>query len=91
MSRIAFQADLFAPAVGAAPEPESEPNPIAELSAMLRQLREAMVHPWTPLSEAIQREYRAQALARLAGAEGERLAAAILVESERLFAEAEAG
>lgn len=88
MSRIAFQADLFAPAA-AGPEPECDP--IAELAAMLRQLQNAVVHPWTPLSEAIQREYRAQALARLAGAEGERLAAAVLAESERLFITADVG
>ena len=83
MARVALQADLFPPVASPA---EPDPDPIAELTAMLQQLRRAVTHPWTPLSEAMQREYRAQALGRLAGAEGERLADAIFVESERLFA-----
>lgn len=82
-----MQADLFAPA--ASPSPEADP--IAELTAMLEDLRGAVVHPWTPLTEAMQREYRAQALGRAVGPEGERLAEAILAESERLFASGENG
>ncbi|HEV2364725.1 MAG TPA: hypothetical protein VGS12_11080 [Caulobacteraceae bacterium] len=86
MARIALQADLFA---AAPPEPATILDPIAELVAMLQELRAAAAHPWTPLSEAMQREYRAQALGRLARPEGEELAAAIMVESERLFASGE--
>jgi len=86
MARFAIQPDLFAPA----PTP-AEPaiDPIVELNAMLRELRAAIVHPWTPLSEAMQREYKARALGRIAGPEGERLAVEVLVESERLFASGE--
>ncbi|MGH6993619.1 MAG: hypothetical protein ACRED8_04055 [Caulobacteraceae bacterium] len=75
-----------------APAPaEPQPDPIAELTLMLEELRAAVIHPWTPLSEAIEREYRARRLGHLGGPEGERLASAVLAESERLFARGEWG
>ncbi|HEV2363283.1 MAG TPA: hypothetical protein VGS12_03690 [Caulobacteraceae bacterium] len=55
MPRIPVQADLFA----APSAPTTDVDPLAELAAMLQELRAAAAHPWTPLSEAMQREYRA--------------------------------
>ncbi len=86
MTRIALQQDLFATAPS---PPEPQVDPIAELTIMLAELREADSHPWSPLSDAVQKEFHVQSLARRGGSQGERLAAEILAESERLFASAE--
>lgn len=81
------QADLFAPA--AAPETAPERAPLVELAELLAGLRAAECLPWPDAAAAMAEEHRALGLARLAGAEGEKLAAAILEETERLFSAAE--
>jgi hypothetical protein len=81
------QPDLFTPATTPAAAPVSAP--LAELAALLAALRAAERLPWPDAAAAMAEEHRALGLARLAGAEGERLAAAILQETERLFAAAE--
>jgi hypothetical protein len=52
---------------------------------MLAMVRGADRLPWPDLSTAMAEEYRAIGLGRRAGAEGERLVAAIMDETERLF------
>jgi hypothetical protein len=90
MSRFAAQqTDLFAsvpsgPAQG--PPPADPIDPIAELTQMLVLTRAADRLPWPDLSTAMEWEYRALFLARQSGAEGQRLASAIMDETERLFA-----
>ncbi|MBV9783605.1 MAG: hypothetical protein JO264_07265 [Acidisphaera sp.] len=88
MSRFALrQSDLFASAGSA---PEAPPcAPVDELTALLERLRTAERLPWPDAAAAMAEEQRALGLARLAGSEGERLAAAILRETERLLAAAE--
>jgi len=81
------QPDLFASATTRAAAPASAP--LAELAALLATLRAAERLPWPDAAAAMAEERRALGLARLAGAEGERLAAAILQETERLFAASE--
>ncbi len=89
MNRVVpTQPDLFAPA--AQPSATPELDPLAELTALLAMLRAADRLPWPDAAATMAEERRALGLARLAGAEGERLAAAILEETERLFAAAEA-
>lgn len=82
-----LQPDLFAPAA-TTPEPPAAttPAPLDELRALLARLRDARELPWPTLPAAMQQEYRVLHLGRLAGEEGARLAAAILDETERLFA-----
>ena len=53
---------------------------------MLSALRAAEHPPWPDAAAAMTEERRALGLARLAGAEGQTLAAAILQETERLLA-----
>lgn len=85
MHRVAAsQADLFALATTAPALPTR--GPIAELTDMLSALRAAEHLPWPDAAAAMTEERRALGLARLAGAEGEKLAAAILLETERLLA-----
>lgn len=75
--------DLFAPAdPPPAPPP---PDPIDELTAPLDMLRAAQHRPWPDATATMAEEHRALSLARMAGAEGEALAAAILEETERLL------
>jgi hypothetical protein len=81
------QTDLFAPA--AAPQALPARAPLAELADLLASLRGAERLPWPDAAAAMAEEHRALGLARLAGSEGEKLAAAILEETERLFAAAE--
>ena len=81
------QTDLFAPA--AVPEVTPGRAPLVELADLLAELRAAERLPWPDAAAAMAEEHRALGLARLAGAEGERLAAAILEETERLFCAAE--
>jgi hypothetical protein len=83
------QADLFAPAIATEAPPARAP--LAELTDLLAGLRAAERLPWPDAAAAMVEEHRVLGLARLAGAEGERLAAAILEETERLFAAAEQG
>ena len=87
MTRFAAQQpDLFAPARLAEPPPPADPiDPIAELNAMLAQVKAADRPPWPHLTVAIEWEYRALFLARQSGEEGKRLATAIIDEDERLF------
>lgn len=91
MSRVAaVQSDLFAPSQSRVVEGPSEPaapaqDPIAELQALLADLRAASAPPWPDLTTTMAHEYRALGLARQAGPEGEALAAAILDETERLL------
>jgi hypothetical protein len=80
------QADLFAPAAEPAPEPAPARPPLDELADLLAELRAAERLPWQSLSEAMAVEQRYLGLARSAGAEGRKLAAAIMDEAERLFA-----
>lgn len=88
MSRFArSQADLFTPAVRTPAVPERPP--LAELTDLLAGLREAERLPWPDAAAAMAEERRALGLARLAGSEGARLAAAILQETERLLAAAD--
>ena len=83
----ALQPDLFAPSAGPAPAPA--PAPLDQLTEMLATLRAARHLPWLDAAAAMAEERRALGLAHLAGAEGARLAAAILEETERLLAAAE--
>lgn len=89
MSRFASgQPDLFAPA--AVPEPPAPARPpLEELAEILAELRATKHLPWPNLSVAMAEEQRVLRLARMAGAEGQILAAAIMDESERLFAAGE--
>ena len=91
MSRVAHQPDLFRPDPTTSPAAPCEPkaDPLETLAELLAELRAASDHPWTPLPYAIQQEHRVLALGQLGGSEGTRLAAAVLAESERLFASAE--
>jgi hypothetical protein len=78
------QPDLFiAPADRESSPP---PEPLAELAALLARLRAAERMPWPNAAAAMAEELRALGLARQAGPEGERLASAILEETERLLA-----
>jgi hypothetical protein len=76
--------DLFAPAARQAPA--AEPPPLDQLNDMLAMLRAADHLPWPDAAATMAEERRALGLARLAGPEGEALAAAILEETERLLA-----
>jgi hypothetical protein len=88
MSRFApNHPDLFAPPPAAAVAPERPP--LEELADLLSMLRAADRLPWPDLSSAMAEEYRAIGLGRRAGPEGERLVAAIMDETERLFSAAE--
>jgi hypothetical protein len=85
MSRFdASHPDLFAPV--ARPETAAEPPPLDQLNALLAMLRSAEHLPWPDAAATMAEERRALGLARLAGPEGEALAAAILEETERLLA-----
>jgi hypothetical protein len=81
------QSDLFASTATPATVPSRAP--LAELAVLLGSLRAAERLPWLDAAATMAEERRALGLARLAGAEGERLAAAILQETERLLAAAE--
>ena len=86
MSRFApGQPDLFAPATAPEPSPPARP-PLEELAEILSELRAAEQLPWPDLTVAAAEEQRVLRLARMAGAEGQTLAAAIMDETERLFA-----
>ena len=81
------QPDLFAPVAAPAPEPPPPARPpLDELADLLAELRAAERLPWPNLSVAMAVEQRYLGLARIAGAEGQKLAAAIMDEAERLFA-----
>lgn len=84
MTRFGPQQDLFAPP----PEiPPPQPgNPVVELTALLGRLRAAEQMPWPDAASAMAEELHAIGLGRHAGAEGKRLVAAILDETERLLA-----
>jgi hypothetical protein len=91
MSRFApSQADLFkhvqSGLVGpSAPESPLVVDPIDELQAMLDKVRGASDLPWVDAAAAMVEEHRALWLAKQAGDDGRRLAAAIFEETERLF------
>ena len=95
MTRFApGQADLFAPArpdLFAGPVPPAPPErpPLEQLAEVLAFLRAAQRLPSPDVPTAMAEEQRVLGLARLAGADGERLATLIMDESERLFAAAE--
>lgn len=90
------QPDLFGPHAATpgtpAPAPPVDPpsDPVAELTAILARLRAADGVPYPTISAAVAEEYHVLALAREAGPDGARLAAAIIDESERRYEEAEA-
>lgn len=88
MSRFApAQPDLFAPPAEPAPEPPPCARaPLDELGDLLADLRAAERLPWPDLTVAMAVEQRYLSLARAAGVEGQKLAAAIMDEAERLFA-----
>ena len=77
------QPDLFAPTPPADEVPRA---PVAQLTDLLAALRAADRLPWPDAAATMAEERRALGLARLAGAEGEKLVAAILDETERLLA-----
>ena len=77
------QPDLFAPP--AAPPAEPPRAPFDELTELLAILRAAARLPWPDAAATMMEERRVLGLARLAGAEGKRLADAILEETERLL------
>jgi hypothetical protein len=81
------QSDLFAST--ATPSAVPMRAPLAGLVDLRGSLRAAERLPWPDAAATMAEERRALGLARLAGAEGERLAAAILHETERLLAAAE--
>jgi hypothetical protein len=81
------QSDLFVSTATQAAVPTRPP--LAELAELLGSLRSAERLPWPDAAATMAEERRALGLARLAGAEGERLAAAILQETERLLAATE--
>ncbi len=81
MPRVAVQPDLFA----AAEPGVTGPDPIATLTDLLARLRAATAPPWADAAAAMAEEHRILGLARQAGEEGSRLAAAILEETERLL------
>ena len=86
MPRFALaQADLFAPAAASEPPSFGRP-PLDQLADLLAELRAAERLPWPNLTVAAAVEQRYLGLARIAGAEGQKLAAAIMDEAERLFA-----
>jgi len=86
MPRFAPQhLDLFVPS-NAAESTAPFVNPLAELSALLARLRAADHMPWPDAAAAMAEEHRALGLASQAGPEGQRLAAAIFEETERLLA-----
>ena len=96
MSRFGpSQPDLFGPRqpdLFAAPPPEpapADPDPLDELTMLLDMLRAADRLPWPHLTAAMEAEYRVLFLAKQAGAEGARLASAIMEQTERLFSAAE--
>nr|WP_294544050.1 hypothetical protein [uncultured Rhodopila sp.] len=78
------QPDLFDEA--AVQADSAERAPLVELADMLAMLRAADHLPWPDAAATMAEERRALGLARLAGPEGEALAAAILEETERLLA-----
>jgi|GEM_PF-2215087 len=87
MSRFApAQADLFAPAAPPPPSAVREPpvDPVAELKAVLAQLRSAATIPWPTYSEGLGQELRLMRLAEQAGEEGREPYRAIGVELWRL-------
>ena len=88
MPRFApIQPDLFAPVAAPDPEPPAPTRPpLDELADLLAELRAAERLPWPSLNVAAAVEQRYLGLARIAGAEGQKLAAAIMDEAERLFA-----
>jgi len=87
MSRVAHgQPDLFAPAAAPEPPPPPARPPLEELAEILAKLRATEQLPWPDLTVAMAEEQRFLRLARMAGAEGQVLAAAIMDETERLFA-----
>ncbi len=69
--------------------PPASPEPVSELTQLLAELRTAETLPWPDAAATMAVERRALGLARLAGAEGERLTAAIMKETERLLSAAE--
>ena len=81
------QDDLFASTATRVGVPTHAP--LVELAELLGILRAAQRLPWPDAAATMAEERRALGLARLAGPEGERLAAAILQETERLLAAAE--
>src|SRR5580704_16326241 len=89
MSRFALaQADLFAPAAASEPPAFGRP-PLDQLADLLAELRAAERLPWPDLTVAMAEEQCYLALARIAGAEGKKFAAATMDQAERPFAVAE--
>lgn len=87
MTRFAAgQPDLFAPTEVSVEAPPPEHSPLVELTALLAELRAADGLPWPDVGAAMAAEQRMLAQARMAGAEGKKLAVAIMDEIERLFA-----
>lgn len=81
------QPDLFAPTAAPPPEPPAPTRPpLEELTDLLAELRATERIPWPNLNVAMAVEQHYLGLARIAGAEGKKLAAAIMDEAERLFA-----
>jgi hypothetical protein len=81
------QPDLFTSAPQS-PD-QSRPPPLAELAELVAKLRATEIPPWPDAAAAMPEERRALGLARIAGPEGDKLAAAILNETERLLAVAD--
>jgi hypothetical protein len=84
----AQQSGLFAPAPAPSVQAPAPPSvdPIVELHQMLALVRAAERLPRPDLPAAMEWEYRVLFLAGQCDAEGQRLASAIMDETERLFA-----
>jgi hypothetical protein len=74
------------PSAPPAAPPVPEVAPLDELAAILAMLVGADRMPWPDLPTTMAQELRVIGLARIAGPEGAKLASAIMVETERLFA-----
>ncbi len=81
----ASQPDLFTPPP-APTKPAARTDPLAELTALLAKARAADRPYWPDLTAAMEEEYLALHLGRLAGPEGKALASAFSDEAERLLA-----
>jgi hypothetical protein len=77
---------LASPTSSRPPPPPPARPALEELADILAALRATQHLPWPDLTAAMAAEQHVLRLARMAGAEGQSLAATIMDETERLFA-----